>query len=42
MEPCGRVRIYAEVIDEIADSVADTRMLKMSEVWNDHQIQQKM
>lgn len=42
MEPCVRVRVSEEAIDEIADSVADASILKMSELWNDHQKQQKV
>lgn len=42
MEPCGRVRVSGEVIEEIAVSVTDANILEMSDLWNDHQRQQRV
>lgn len=42
MEPCSRVRVSGEAIDEIAISVADANILEMSDLWNDHQRQQRV
>lgn len=42
MEPCGRVRVSGEAIEEIAVSVTDANILEMSDLWNDHQRQQRV